>query len=388
MTRIHQTAQQGIKIDLAAGLIGLALGINFLLFLDPSDTNFGLGFRIGFVPLFLLGMAYFISLPSNFGNRRFSGLDLSVFYLILVTLIGGLWFQSQNDIGFGQSFGRLGVLALAYFFAKSLFRQEMRAVMFDALVQKYVFWGGLFIFTTLLLWRLGVFSGVNLANQNLFHEEIFLLAALPFLAKPGPKARLLLLGIAIAAGLLTFKISGFLMALFVLFGAIFQTCKSGRWQLGVGGLFLAGAVLSVLVYGAIFTIGEQLPDGNVATRSITYALRLQQFAASPIVGNFFQMQTEIDVGWGDVVSHSDMLDILTGLGSFGFFAIAAPFLALLAKSRPEPTEALAPRFLITAFLIVAAVNPVMMNPNTAFLFWISVGYLSAIHSKKQGERRG
>ncbi|MCF6303994.1 MAG: hypothetical protein L3J33_01300 [Rhodobacteraceae bacterium] len=382
MTQICQPAQQGVKIDLVTGLIGLALGVNFLLFLDPGDTNYGFGFRFGFLPVFLLGFAYLVALPANFGSRMFSALDISVFYLSMAAILGGLWFQSQNDLGFGQGFGRLGVLALTYFLAKGLFRQERLAILFRILFQRYIFLGGVFIFATLLMWRLGVFSGVNLANQNLFHEEVFLLAALPFLANSGQKARLILLIIAISAGLLTFKISGFIIALLVLLTAIFQTCKSRHWQPGIAGLFIAVAALVMLVFGAILMIGEQLPDGNVATRSITYALRLQQFGASPIVGNFFQMRSEIDVGWGFVVSHSDMLDILTGLGFVGFLAITAPFLALLAKAAPAKTNALAPKMLITGFLIVASVNPVLMNPNTAFLFWICVGYLSATHAKR------
>ncbi len=388
MTSACKPAHQTTGVDLAMALVFLALGLNFLLLLDPSDTNFGLGFRVGFAPILLLCFAYISVFRIDFSDRLVSGLDIGVFLLILISIIGGLWFQWQNSISFGETFGRWGLLALTYFLAKGIFRAKPRADLFIELFQKYVFWAGMVMFSLLVLWRLQVFEGVNQANQNLFHEEIFILAALPFLPSFGQISRMVLAIIAVFAGLLTFKISGFLIALLVIFGVILQTCKTWRWQSNVAGFFLAVAALILVVSLAIITIGDQLPDGNVATRSVTYAFRLQQFMASPIVGNFFQMPSEIDVGWGDIVSHSDFLDLLAGLGIVGAMLFTIPIFALLIKPATQQMDSLFVKLLILGFLIVAAINPVLMNPNTAFLFWLSVGYLSALNSRKVNKTNG
>ncbi len=359
-------------------LVWLAIIVNTLIFLDPSDTNFGLGFGISYLPFLLFGAVLLLRPPTSI---RFSSVDLAILIFLLIPVLGGVWFFDNIA---GEHFFRLSGLGMIYFVAKLLFLNNEFYYRVIGFLHSALLTAGILLVAMLVLWRLGLLTQINEHNQNLFHEEVFLLVCLPFLPVSTLNRQRLLLVIAVLGCVLTLKNTGFILAALVCVLYFVTTTKRFAWvEIGAKLFILAGLVLVISAIATVF-FAEHLPNGNIATRSITYGLRLDQFFNAPVFGRFFDIKTTIDVGWGRVSSHSDILDILAGMGIVGFMLLAIPVVILLGIKLPNTGRDLLPfKILVIGFLSVATLNPIMMTPKLVFFFWLSLGVLAAQAAKPQ-----
>jgi O-antigen ligase len=136
-----------------------------------------------------------------------------------------------------------------------------------------------------------------------------------------------------------------------------------------------------------------LPSGNVEFRSYTYRAAWQQFTESPLWGTSFSAESvreftlySIGIARNRLPTHSDVMDLLA---NGGLLAMGLWLWAYIKAGAFAYRRILAPRFLHSPWaaqahtfalisisaIIVYAFNPVMLQPELAYLAWTTFGFL-------------
>ncbi len=236
-----------------------------------------------------------------------------------------------------------------------------------------------------------------------FHIEMFLflpLAVYFFLSLKRRWMAWTVLGAAVLLGLASNKNTGYLVLLATLvhLALVGMARWSGR-RLSPKAIFVIYCIVALLLVGAV-ALGyllvnheEYLPSGNVEARSITYGAAITRFLASPIWGTGFADTTLVQLtgltvlGNDTLVSHSDMLDVLShggliGAALFVFGLYQVFFRAVAVLRSPVPAEV---KFLIHGLSIIivggvitAAFNSPLLSLPVGVLFWFAFGLLAAV----------
>lgn len=235
-----------------------------------------------------------------------------------------------------------------------------------------------------------------------FHIEIFLFVPLGvyfFLALKQRWLGWLILLTNIFLAVVSFKNTAFLVLLLclvylIVLGLASKPTRSGslRRVLVVYGLLIGLVGGAVGVTYLLQNREEYLPTGNVDVRKITYEASYTRFMENPLVGTGFSDSSLIDLGTlivlGDnvLISHSDLLDILShggligaGLFVFGFYRVLARAVRALRSPASAADKAMIHGLLliVVSGLIVAAFNSPLITLTVGVMFWFSTGLLLA-----------
>jgi O-antigen ligase len=136
-----------------------------------------------------------------------------------------------------------------------------------------------------------------------------------------------------------------------------------------------------------------LPSGNVQFRSFTYRAAWQQFLESPLWGTSFSAESirkftlyTVGISRNKLPTHSDVMDLLANGGLLAMALWLTGYLRVIVFAY---RRVLAPRFLhypwaaqahTFAVISLAAVatyafNPILLQPELAFLVWTTLGFL-------------
>jgi O-antigen ligase len=157
--------------------------------------------------------------------------------------------------------------------------------------------------------------------------------------------------------------------------------------------FVATIVVVAVGCYIIYFRERFLPSGNVEFRTFTYQAAWQQFLDSPLWGTSFNAESirkftlyTIGIARNRLPTHSDVMDLLA---NGGLIAMLLWLFNYLRVGMFAYRRVLAPRFLhypwaaqahTFAIISVAAVttyafNPVLLQPELAFLTWTTLGFL-------------
>jgi O-antigen ligase len=240
-------------------------------------------------------------------------------------------------------------------------------------------------------------------RAELYHEQIFLLIPVAVASAIAIRQRgyawlwsILFLGTA----LLSQKNTSYLIALLaVVYIAVFLWLSRIERTSSVKRLwahYLAFVCVLAMTAAACYLIyfrHRYLPSGNVEFRSFTYRAAWQQFMDSPLWGTSFSAESvrkftlySIGIARNRLPTHSDVMDLLAngGLLAIGLWVWAYVRAGVFAYRR-----VLAPRFLhypwaaqahtfaliSLAAIIVYAFNPILLQPEMAYLTWTTFGFL-------------
>jgi hypothetical protein len=138
---------------------------------------------------------------------------------------------------------------------------------------------------------------------------------------------------------------------------------------------------------------EYLPSGNTEFRSFTYRAAWQQFLQSPLWGTSFSEESireftlyTIGIARNRLPTHSDIMDLLAngGLLAIGLWLWSYVRIGTFAYSRVLSLRHLhypwAPHVhtfaaISLAAIVVYAFNPILLQPEMAFLTWTTLGFL-------------
>jgi len=240
-------------------------------------------------------------------------------------------------------------------------------------------------------------------RAELYHEQIFLLIPLAVACAIAFRqsshawlGSLLFLG----AALLSQKNTSYLIALLtVLYIAVFLWLSRIERTSSVKRLwahYLAFVCVLVMAAAACYVLyfrQRYLPSGNVEFRSFTYRAAWQQFMDSPLWGTSFSAESirkftlyTIGIARNRLPTHSDVMDLLAngGLLAIGLWIWAYLRAGLFAYRRvlaPSylhyPWAAQAHTFALISLsaIVVYAFNPILLQPELAFLTWTTFGFL-------------
>ncbi len=390
------------------------IGLGFTMFmilalyalLDPFYTGFGV-FRVTrdigplkYVPLILgftiagLALARIYSTQSPIRRLALRATLSGSVPLIIF----GIWVISASlyariFLNIEETYLQLGAGVLAYFHALVLYVAEPRGL---AIARRFMFWLIIvampFMFTWLLISRIN--------GGQAFHTEIFLLTPLAVYAylhfKQRPLAWLIMLT-AIAAGILSQKNTGYLVTLLVCSHLLIL--GFGRHRFSKGVLRFGWLVLLLIVTGIVLFLfinrEEYLPTGSTHVRFVTYLNAWGKFISSPIYGVGFSETTLVQLEGGvkvmgdvdQVVTHSDLLDILSHGGVFAISLLLAILVGRLRQAkralamRPDPESRALIHGLVSIIisgLIVAAFNVPWLSLTIALFYWFALGLLQAV----------
>lgn len=380
----------------------------FLVLLDPFYTGYG-PFRVTrdlgplkyFPLLFGLGVSYLavvglvLGLPDKNTKWRetiFRAWPLYLFSIFVLT--GSLYarfFLDVKETFIQLALGVLGVpiATLIFFAVPNGSTIAKRLMQFLLLACPVVFY---YVITK------------RLEGGQAFHTEMFLFVPLMIYLFLTLKTRLfawisVLVFSALAVG--SFKNTAFLILLSVQFHLLFVAFPSFFKKLSR--IQRAGIIWVVVISMISFLSGlayiylnkeELLPSGNIKARSQTYEAAFSRFVDSPIVGNFYAESGVVDVGYEvltgkAVVTHSDVLDILShgGMVGFSMFAFGIFLLLKFATRRIKLIQNLEQRAvahtllsIVLCGLITSLFNsPLIMLP-VSFVFWYAFGVLICMAS--------
>jgi O-antigen ligase len=157
--------------------------------------------------------------------------------------------------------------------------------------------------------------------------------------------------------------------------------------------FIGAASIAVGVCFLLYFREDYLPSGNVEFREFTYRAAWQQFLDSPIWGTAFSAESvrkftlfTVGIARNRLPTHSDLMDLLAngGLLAIGLWLFGYLRIGVFAYRR-----ILAPRFLhypwasqghtfaaiSLAAIVVYAFNPILLQPEMAFMVWTTLGML-------------
>lgn len=236
-----------------------------------------------------------------------------------------------------------------------------------------------------------------------FHTEIFLfvpLAVYFFLSLKWRWFAWIILLSAIVLGIASHKNTAYLVLLVTLIHLLL--IGIARWPerdmslsraLTVYGLLVVLMVGTAAVSFLLLNREEYLPSGNVEARSITYTAAINRFLDSPIYGTGFldtslvQLYDLKVLGSDTLVTHSDMLDILSHGGLLGaalfLFGVYRVFFRAVAVLRSRVDDHVKSMIhglsvIVVCGLITASFNSPLITLTIAVLFWFAFGLLAAV----------
>ncbi|MHB1214957.1 MAG: O-antigen ligase family protein [Thiobacillus sp.] len=236
-----------------------------------------------------------------------------------------------------------------------------------------------------------------------FHTEIFLFIPLAVYFFLSLKRRWLAWGILlsmIVLGIASNKNTAYLVLLITLIHLflIGMVRHPARAMSIKRVIVIYGFVVALLV--AIAAVGflllnreEYLPSGNVETRSITYTAAINRFIDSPIYGTGFMdttlvpLEGHIVLGSDTLVTHSDLLDVLSHGGLlgvmlflFGIYRVFFKAVAVLRSTVDDEVKSLVHGLsvIVICGLVTASFNSPLITLTTGVLFWFAFGLLAAV----------
>lgn len=242
-----------------------------------------------------------------------------------------------------------------------------------------------------------------------FHTEIFLFVPLSvyffLMIKRRWLAWVILLS-AVVLGIASHKNTAYLVLAITLLHLLLLGI-SKRQKIGLSikrlaviyGLFLLLMLGTSLVGYLLVNKEEYLPSGNVEAREITYGAAIDRFFDSPIWGTGFAETTLVQLtgltvlGNDTLVSHSDMLDVLSHGGLIGALLLAFGlyrvfFRAVSVLRSPVDTEIKSLvhglGVIVVCGIITATFNSPLITLPIGVLFWFSFGLLAAVSDFGRG----
>lgn len=243
----------------------------------------------------------------------------------------------------------------------------------------------------------------HLQGGQAFHTEIFLFVPLAVYFFLSLKRRWLAWGIllsAIALGIVSNKNTAYLVLLVTLVHLLLigmahrpQRDISLRRALVVYGLLVVLLLGVAAVSFLLLHHDEYLPSGNVEARSITYEAAINRFLDSPIYGTGFMDTTLVQLtglkvlGGDTLITHSDMLDVLSHgglLGAmlflFGVYRVFFRAVAVLRSPVDDDVKSLVHGLgvIVVCGFITASFNSPLITLTTGVFFWFAFGLLAAV----------
>lgn len=238
-------------------------------------------------------------------------------------------------------------------------------------------------------------------KRDIYHEQIFLAIPIAVTFATG-RTRFRWIGCLFFLGLalLSMKNTSYLIALLAAMYIAVLLWLNGMQrapslkQLWLHYLaFVGAASIAVAVCFLLYFREHYLPSGNVEFREFTYRAAWQQFLDSPIWGTAFSAESvrkftlyTVGIARNRLPTHSDLMDLLAngGLLAIGLWLFGYLRIGVFAYRR-----ILAPRFLhypwasqghtfaaiSLAAIVVYAFNPILLQPEMAFLVWTTLGML-------------
>jgi len=165
-------------------------------------------------------------------------------------------------------------------------------------------------------------------------------------------------------------------------------------------LYTLFTALLLLAGGGVFLYlnrEQYLPSGSPDVRLRTYSAALQTFLSSPVYGDAFagpttQWLVGLHVlGEPHVVTHSDLLDILSHGGAIGFLLLLVGLYRVLSPALRGGATASSIRSaqehglvaVVVCGTFVAIFNPPFLDPQIGILFWFAAGALAALHASDE-----
>ena len=261
---------------------------------------------------------------------------------------------------------------------------------------------------------MSVVLALSFGKREIYHEQIFLVIPIAVVCAISARSRALTwlaCAFVLTTALLSRKNTSYLIALLTVFYiAAFlwlNTIKRApsikqlwaHYLAFVGVLIVAAAGCYVL-----YNRERYLPSGNVEFRSFTYRAAWQQFLDSPLWGTSFSAESirkftlyTIGISRNRLPTHSDVMDLLA---NGGLLAVTLWLWSYFRAGVFAFRRVLAPRFLhypwaphahAFAMISVAAVatyafNPILLQPEMAFLTWSTLGFLVGLAASCDPER--
>lgn len=354
---------------------------------------FGLMFGFAALSFTLLGQAINVPRAKQPPWRDSLAVAGPLFVFAAIVLTGSL--IARFHLGIKETFLQLGIGFIGLPLAVIMFW----GISDHLLVARRFMLGLLLVMPVVIGWV--VFT--RLQGGQAFHTEIFLFVPLAiyfFLALKRRWLAWLILLASIGLGIASHKNTAYLIVLLVLAHLLLIIAhRTPRKGMSIKrALVIYGLIVSAMLGGAVVTFllvnrEEYLPTGNVEARSITYSAAIDRFLDSPVYGQAFldtglvQLEGTVILGKTTVISHSDLLDILShgGLISSAFFIWGFIRIAKYArrafKSRmPDAEFALVNGLIsvVTCGIVTAAFNSPLISLPIAVLFWFALGLLVSV----------
>lgn len=384
---IYASSEGKVNKNIPQYFIEFFIIIFIILMIDQTDKGFGV-FSSIFLKYFPTVAAYIVIFLYGMNGLRRGVLprwldntpSVTAVAICIAMVIGG--FLSM-DGGIPSTNTGLSRGIHVSFFIVAMLANDARATIHLAAKLSLLY--SFYVAVSLVLW----WAGLRFVEMNhIFHEQVAAcsIAYLYYSVFPS-RVRLcnfLAKIIPIFALIITFKNTGFLIALVLLFMSIMVSMKSKSSDAYLRYLFyLLFFVLIFLSFAALLWIvnnpPEYLPSGSPEVRMITYVARLEQFMSSPLVGSFFVGDYIFEFpskdGWKYFPSHSDLLDLLAFGGLLSLFLFYYQFL-FSAKRYLLDSYSTGVGILHVCvgvqmiWLVLMAFNPILNQPALAYFYWV------------------
>lgn len=397
-----------IDFDIGKFFFYCFLFMSLFLLIDPFYFGYGafrvtrdlgvlkyFGLMFGFAALFftLLGQAINVPRAKQPPWRESLAVAGPLFVFAAIVLTGSL--IARFHLGIKETFLQLGIGFIGLPLAVIMFW----GISDHLLVAKRFMLGLLLVMPVVIGWV--VFT--RLQGGQAFHTEIFLFVPLGiyfFLALQRRWLAYFILLASIGLGIACHKNTAYLIVLLVLAHLLLiighRTPRKGmsiKRALVIYGLIVSTLVGSAVVSFLLVNRDEYLPTGNVEARSITYSAAIDRFLESPLYGQAFldtglvQLEGKVILGKTTVISHSDLLDILSHGGLitssifiWGLMRIARRTRQAFKAGMPNGEFALVNGLisLVICGLVTAAFNSPLISLPIAVLFWFALGLLVSV----------
>jgi O-antigen ligase len=255
---------------------------------------------------------------------------------------------------------------------------------------------------------------VAFGSRDIYHEQIFLAIPIAVTCALTQHSRARAwLGTAFFLGisLLSMKNTSYIIALLSLLYIAALLWLNGIQrapslkQLWLNYLAFLGVVaITAVACFFIYFREHYLPSGNVQFRTFTYRAAWQQFLDSPFWGTSFSAESirkftlyTVGISRNKLPTHSDVMDLLA---NGGLLAITLWLVGYLRVFVFAYRRVLAPRFLhypwaahahTFAIISLAAIatyafNPILLQPELAFLVWTTLGFLAGLAASCDPEK--
>lgn len=352
--------------------------------LDPTTDAYGL-VEVSFfkyLPYWLPFCSFIIYLQS--GELRFNLVGKLLSTHIALMLAGSIYAiidgNPLEQTYFGRAFG--GIVLLAFFGLAQI------KVEFDFFFKKFI---PLFLLMTFLmslnviLFKLGLFYSELVQMYQI--EVVFLAAAaiMTLYYFTGWRryffSAYFLLSVALV-GKTTSTILFIFCLTYIFINRVNANIKVSRYR----SASLKGAAVILflffsLIVGVIINdiIYSRLGSREDEVRSISLAMRFDEFLGSPLYGNLFSGSPLIEISMLTIPSHSDVLDQLAFGGGISILCFFLPIIYLvksfLLNSKVQPLLSWS-AFVVVAGLFTMLVNPTFSVPGFAYIFWMTAGLLA------------